>query len=115
MKNFRMPLRFYSWCSTRGAHGNLARKSDLTSLLSTICSELYGLTPVINNEVINKEEPTTVATNSRNKLIAGLLRTELEPNLGLSGSGQDVSIMRSTVLNTGIVVSRLYFMGYIFR
>ena len=23
MKNFRMPLRFYSWCSTRGAHGNL--------------------------------------------------------------------------------------------
>lgn len=84
----------------------IARKSDLTSLLSTICSELYGLTPVINNEVINKEEPTTVATNSRNKLIAGLLRTELEPNLGLSGSGQDVSIMRSTVLNTGIVVEQ---------
>ena len=26
MKNFRMPLRFYSWCSTRGAHGNLAGK-----------------------------------------------------------------------------------------
>ena len=75
-------------------------------MLSTICSELYGLTPVINNEVINKEEPTTVATNSRNKLIAGLLRTELEPNLGLSGSGQDVSIMRSTVLNTGIVVEQ---------
>ena len=24
MKNFRTPLRFYSWCSTRGAHGNLA-------------------------------------------------------------------------------------------
>ena len=21
-----MPLRFYSWCSTRGAHGNLAAK-----------------------------------------------------------------------------------------
>ena len=21
-----MPLRFYSWCSTRGAHGNLAQK-----------------------------------------------------------------------------------------
>ena len=26
MKNFRTPLRFYSWCSTRGAHGNLAGK-----------------------------------------------------------------------------------------
>lgn len=81
----------------------IARKSELTSLLSEICDELYGLTPIINNEVINKEEPTTVATNSRNKLIAGLLRTELEPNLGLTGNGQDVSIMRSTVLNTGVV------------
>lgn len=81
----------------------IARKSELTNLLSEICDDLYGLTPIINNEVINKEEPTTVATNSRNKLIAGLLRTELEPNLGLTGSGQDVSIMRSTVLNTGVV------------
>lgn len=86
-----------------GIRKKISRKSDLTTLLSIICDKLYGLTPVINNEVINKEEPTTVATNSRNKLIAGLLRTELEPNLGLTGTGQDVSIMRSTVLNNGIV------------
>lgn len=30
MKNFRMPLRFYSWCSTRGAHGNLAQLTGIT-------------------------------------------------------------------------------------
>lgn len=87
-----------------GEQKMISRKSDLTNLLSGICDALYGLTPVINNEVINKEEPTSIAVNSRNKLIAGLLRTELEPNLGLTGSGQDVSIMRSTVVNTGIVV-----------
>ena len=29
MKNFRTPLRFYSWCSTRGAHGNLVKKGVL--------------------------------------------------------------------------------------
>ena len=23
-----MPLRFYSWCSTRGAHGNLAQNAS---------------------------------------------------------------------------------------
>ena len=28
MKNFRMPLRFYSWCSTRGAHGNFAKVEE---------------------------------------------------------------------------------------
>lgn len=89
-----------------GEYKSISRKSDLTNLLSMICDKLYGLTPVINNEVINKEEPTTVAINSRNKLIAGLLRTELEPNLGLTGSGQDVSIMRSTVINNGIVTEQ---------
>lgn len=87
-----------------GQQKRISRKSDLTNLLSRICDDLYGLTPVINNEVINKEEPTTIALNSRNKLIAGLLRTELESKLGLTGSGQDVSIMRSTVLNTGIII-----------
>ena len=36
-------------------------------------------------------------------MIAGILRTELEPNLGLSGTGQEVSIMRSTLINTGVL------------
>ena len=30
------------------------------------------------------------------------MRNELEPNLGLTGSGQEVSIMRSTLIRTGI-------------
>lgn len=89
---------YYSGCQKK-----ISRKSDLTTLLSNICNQLYGLTPVINNEVINKENPTTIAINSRKKLIAGLMRTELEPNLGLTGTGQEVSIMRSTVLNNGII------------
>lgn len=31
------------------------------------------------------------------------MNTELEPNLGLSGTGQDVSIMRSTLVQTGVI------------
>ena len=31
------------------------------------------------------------------------LSTELEPNLGLTGTGQDVSIMRSTLIQTGVI------------
>lgn len=45
----------------------------------------------------------TVAINSRAKLLSGLLGAELEPNLGLSGTGQDVSIMRSTLVQTGVI------------
>lgn len=78
------------------------RKAALSNMLSTICDTVYYRTPVINNEAINKNEITTTANNSRNKIITALLRNELEPNLGLTGSGQEVSIMRSTLIRTGV-------------
>ena len=81
---------------------DIRRKSALTELMSSICDAVYGLTPVVNNESVNKNEITSTAANSRNKIISGLLRGELEPNLGLTGTGQEVSIMRSTLLRTGI-------------
>lgn len=89
---------FYS-----GKNVDIHRKAMLTELLSKICDTSYSKTPIINNEVINRHELTPVATNSRNKIIAALLRSELEVNLGFSGSGQEVSIMRSTLLRTGIL------------
>lgn len=103
IENYTRPEKKGASYYHNGKIKKVSRKSDFSTLLSEICDCLYGLTPVINNEVINKEEPTTIAVNSRKKLIAGLLRTELEPNLGLSGSGQEVSIMRSAVLNNGII------------
>lgn len=78
------------------------RKSGLTEMMSRICDAVYSLTPVINNESVNKNEITSIALNSRNKIIGALLRSELEPCLGLSGTGQEVSIMRSTLVRTGI-------------
>lgn len=81
---------------------DIRRKSALTELMSQICDETYSLTPIVNNEAVNKNEITGIAINSRNKIISGLLRGELEPNLGLTGTGQDVSIMRSTLMRTGI-------------
>ena len=78
------------------------RKSGLTEVMSQICDAVYNMTPVINNESVNKNDITSVAQNSRNKIVSALLRSELEPNLGLSGTGQEVSIMRSTLLRTGI-------------
>lgn len=81
---------------------NVHRKSDLTEVMSKICDTVYCLTPVINNESVNKNDITSGALNSRNKVVGALLRSELEPNLGLSGTGQEVSIMRSTLLRTGV-------------
>lgn len=79
------------------------RKAQLTGLLTEICTTIFTRTPIINNESINKNELPTVAINSRTKVLTGLLANELAPNIGLTGSGQDVSIMRSTLIQTGIL------------
>lgn len=71
--------------------------------MSQICDDVYSLTPVINNEALNRNEITRIASNSRGKIISGLLRAELEESLGLSGTTQEVSIMRSTLIRTGIL------------
>ena len=85
-----------------GNYVDVRRKSTLTELMSQICDHIYSMTPVINNEAVNRNEITNIAANSRNKIVAALLRNDLEANLGLSGTGQEVSIMRSTLVRTGI-------------
>lgn len=87
----------------QGVKKQFFRKSQLSEFLSQIMDKLYADTPVINNEVVNKDEITSVAITSRSKVIAGLLRSELEYDLGLKGSGQDMAIMRSTLLRTGVL------------
>ncbi len=87
----------------KGKENIFRRKAQLSGLLSEICSELFYRTPRINNESINKNDLTSIAINSRTKILSGLLANELSPNLGLTGTGQDVSIMRSTLIQTGIL------------
>ena len=87
-----------------GKEKNITRKAGLTGLMSDICDKVYAKTPVINNEAVNKSELTSVAINSRSKIITGLLRNTLEPGLGLTGTGQEVSIMRSTLLRKKVII-----------
>ena len=86
-----------------GKKVTIYRKAQMSALLSKICENIYPHAPIINNESINKNILPTVAINSRAKLLNGLLSTKLEPNLGLLGTGQDVSIMRSTLVQTGVI------------
>ena len=84
----------------------LARKSQLSEKLSKICETVYTKAPRINNESINKNTLSGTARNSRAKILAGLLANELSPNLGLTGTGQEVSMMRSVLVVTDILKNR---------
>lgn len=102
IRGYTRPEEYKSRYIYAGAEVLINRKAALTELMSNICDQVYSCTPIINNEAMNKNEITTIANNSRNKIVAALLRNELESNLGLTGSGQEVSIMRSTLIRTGI-------------
>ena len=86
---------------------DIIRKSAFSELLSYICDRVYPNTPVINNESINKDRLPGVAVTSRTKLCTAILEctegASVPENLGLIGTGQDVSFMRSTLIRTGIL------------
>lgn len=102
IRGYIRPEEYKSKYFYTGQEVSVSRKASLTELMSQICDQIYSCTPVINNEALNRNEITSIANNSRNKIVAALLRNELEPNLGLTGSGQEVSIMRSTLIRTGV-------------
>lgn len=103
LASYTHPEKFKSDYFFDGKKWSIRRKAELTELMSDICDNVFSMTPVISNEAVNRNEITSIACNSRNKIVSGLLRNELEKNLGLSGSGQEVSIMRSTLIRTGIL------------
>jgi len=89
----------------KGEKKLIYRKALISQLLSEICSKVFKFTPIIINEVINKDLITTNVVNYRNKVISGLLANQLEPNLGLGGTGQDIAIMRSVLVKTGVLAN----------
>lgn len=102
IQSFTHPERGKALYLYRGEIQDIRRKAQLSDMLSDICFQVFCNSPIINNESINKNDITGMAYNSRNKLLHALLRNQLEKDLGLAGSGQEVSIMRSTLQRTGI-------------
>ena len=100
--SYIQPERKLALYVSLGAEKKLYRKSDLTNLVSQICGEIFYRTPVINNEMLNKNCLTGAATKSRAKLMDAMLNFPFN-DLGFSGSGQEVSFMQSALVHTGIL------------
>src|SRR5690606_37538001 len=84
-----------------GRTERLATRLDLSKIVSRICATVYSKTPVMNNEMINKHQLTKPIATARKKLVDGLLRPYLKPNLGLSGNGPEIAIFRSLLRAPG--------------
>lgn len=87
-----------------GIKRRVKRRSEWSFMLSKIYTDVFYNYPIINNEMINKNIISSQAQNSRNKVLSALLDNDISADLGLKGSGQEVSIMRTTLKNKGMII-----------
>lgn len=80
-------------------------RADLSRLVSEICSLNFPDALKWNNEMINKHRLTRPIQNARRKVVHALLRADLQLNLGLTGTGPEVSIFRSLLKHTQIITT----------
>lgn len=57
---------------------------DLLSFLSTTCSQVYSLAPIIKNELVNRRTISSAAAAARMRLIERVFKHQREPLMGMN-------------------------------
>ena len=85
-----------------GQQTQIASRRGLNAYLSTICDAVYHVTPILRNELINRQQISSQAASARKKLIAGMLDSQHLEKLGIDGYPPEMSIYLSLLFDTGI-------------
>ena len=100
---------FYGQSSTidwyfHGERYSIGSSKELNSLLSNICGEIYHNTPVLKNELMNREKLSGTISGARNKLVAMALENSRLEDLGFAKDKYppEKTIYLSLLKNTGI-------------
>ena len=85
-----------------GKKQNIKTKRDIQSLLSNILESVYPNTPIIRNELINRDNPSAQASAGRKNLLVALLQNQDQENLGIEGYPPEKSMYLAILKNNGI-------------
>ncbi len=77
-------------------------KRELQEQLSYILEQIYHSAPIILNELINRNKPSSQAVAARSKLLQYLLINEAEEDLGIQKNPPEKAIYYSLIKATGI-------------
>lgn len=84
----------------------VANQAELNREISRICDECYYLTPVVNNEMVNKRHLNAQNTKARNRVIDWLLTHADDIIIPcMEGFGPEVSIFKSAFGYTGLAAA----------
>jgi hypothetical protein len=86
----------------KGEEVPVSSPRELQHLVSKACDDAYPLTPILQNELINRRQLSSTAAAARRNLIEAMLRHQTVPRLGLESYPPEVSMYISALLNTGI-------------
>ena len=80
----------------------VANRRGLQEVLSFVLKSVYNQAPIIHNELINRDKPSSQAAAARNKLLSAMLTESAAKDLGIEKFPPEKAIYRSVLLATGI-------------
>lgn len=84
----------------------VSRQVELNKAISKICNGCYDMTPVVNNEMVNKRILNTQNTKARDLVVNWILQHAEDTSIPcMDGYGPEVSIFKSAFKHTGLDVS----------
>lgn len=100
------PSSKYSSFHTSEGTIDISRQVDLNHAISAICSKCYYLTPVVNNEMVNKRILSSQISRARDLVVNWILQHAEDNTIPcMEGFGPEVSIFKSAFKRTGLDVS----------
>ena len=100
------PASEFSTFYTYKGKVDITRQVELNHLISDVCSECYDLTPVVNNEMVNKTSLNAQNTKARDLVVAWILQHSEDASIPcMEGYGPEVSIFKSAFKHTGLDIS----------
>jgi hypothetical protein len=89
-------------CWVQGETTPVASTPQFNGVLSEVCDRVYGETPILWNELINRRVLTSQGAKARRVLIEAMLDQGDQPHLGLTGYGPEVAMYHSVLGQSGI-------------
>lgn len=82
------------------------KANKFSSYLSDICDKNYKLTPIVNNELINKNTISTPVKKARDLIISLLLENKYD-DFDYSKNALECTLFRATLINTKVLSNEL--------
>lgn len=82
--------------------GKRSTTETLSEIVSTTASKIFNKTPVIMNELVNRNKLSGTAVSALKKLLEAMLDYEDEQNLGITGFPPEMSMYISCLKNTAV-------------